>query len=151
MDIGTYNPDASKSDVSTWKFNKLVAQKVFDSRENEFGYFIFTPDLYGYSPRYALNYYQKKILEKKVYPYEKKTVTYLVIAPAPEYGKDPNSLWYQKNTNSGIWRSNDIRISKDPDFKFVFENGFVIEKYNLSDEETKLAPNPYLIKDIFFR
>ena len=151
LDIGTYNPDASKSDVSTWKFNKLVAQKVFDSRENEFGYFIFTPDLYGYSPRYALNYYQKKILEKKVYPYEKKTVTYLVIAPAPEYGKDPNSLWYQKNTNSGIWRSNDIRISKDPDFKFVFENGFVIEKYNLSDEETKLAPNPYLIKDIFFR
>ena len=90
-------------------------------------------------------------MEKKVYPYEKKTVTYLVIAPAPEYGKDPNSLWYQKNTNSSSWKANDIRIDRNPNQVINFKNGFVVEKYLLTEEELKSTPNPNLIKDIFFR
>lgn len=149
-DVNNYNPNPLEQDVSTWKFNKLVAEKVFSGSENEFGYFIFTPDLYGYSPRYALNFYQKN-KNKKVYPYQKKEVTYLIITPPPVYGKDPNSVWYQKNTNRNLWKSNDIRIAKEPESTVLFENGFVIEKYRLSDEETKVEPNPYLIKDIFFR
>lgn len=146
----SYIQDPLKQDVSTWKFNKLIAEKVFTDPESEFGYFIFTPDLYGYSPRYALDFYQKKI-NKKVYPYQKKAITYLVIAPPPIYGRDPNSIWYQKNTNSDIWKINDIKITKEPVNKILFDNGFIIEKYILSDEEIKIAPNPYLIKDIFFR
>lgn len=149
-DINTYNPNLLEQDVSTWQFNKFVAEKVFEGEESEFGYFIFTPDLYGYSPRYALNFYQKHN-QKKAYPYQKKSVTYLVIAPPPVYGKDPNSIWYQKNTNSELWKSNDIRINREPESKILFENGFVIEKYSLSDEDIKVEPNPYLIKDIFFR
>lgn len=145
-----YETDVSKQDVSTWKFNQLVAKTVFAGNESEFGYFIFTPDLYGYSPRYALNFVQKK-LGKKSYPFSKKKITYLVIAPPPEYGKDPNSIWYQKNTNSSIWKSNDLRITRNPDTIISFNNGFIIEKYNLSDEEMKIEPNPFLIKDIFFR
>lgn len=150
-DLSTYNFNPLEQDTSTWQFNKLVAEKVFASSEDEFGYFIFTPDLYGYSPRYALNFYHKKNQNKKVYPYQKRPVTYLIIAPPPEYGKDPNSIWYQKNINSKIWKSNDIRITKDPISIVSFKNGFTIEKYHLSDEEIKIEPNPYLIKDIFFR
>lgn len=150
-DFLAYNPSPTEQDVSTWKFNQLVAQKVFEDKEDEFGYFIFTPDLYGYSPRYALNFYQKRHLAKKVYPYQKKAVTYLVIAPPPEYGSDPNSVWYKKNTNSSTWKSNDIRISKKPELTITFSNGFIIEKYSLSAEEIKVEPNPFLIKDIFFR
>lgn len=149
-DVLFYTQDPLKQDVSTWKFNKIVAEKVFSGSESEFGYFIFTPDLYGYSPRYALDFYQKKI-NKKVYPYQKKAITYLVIAPPPVYGRDPNSIWYQKNTNSEIWKINDIKITKLPTTKILFDNGFIVEKYILSDEEIKIAPNPYLIKDIFFR
>ncbi|MDO8573340.1 MAG: glycosyltransferase family 39 protein [Candidatus Daviesbacteria bacterium] len=150
-DMSTYNSNVSEQDVSTWKFNKLVAEKVFERGESEFGYFIFTPDLYGYSPRFALNYYQKRNKEKRIFPYQKKAVTYLVIAPPPVYGQDPNSIWYQKNTNSKLWKANDIRITKEPASIITFENGFVVEKYYLSDEEIKVEPNPYLIKDIFFR
>ncbi len=150
-DIFSYNPDPTKQDVSVWKFNKLVAEKVFSGNESEFGYFIFTPDLYGYSPRYALDFYQKRFKNKKVKPYEKKAITYLVIAPPPYYGKDPNSIWYQKNINSTSWKSNDVRLNKKPQDIILFENGFVIEKYQLTDEEIKVEPNPYLIKDIFFR
>ncbi|MDP3758597.1 MAG: hypothetical protein Q8Q86_02665, partial [Candidatus Daviesbacteria bacterium] len=116
-----------------------------------FGYFIFTPDLYGYSPRYAIDLYQKRFKDKKVKPYEKSAITYLVIAPPPYYGKDPNSIWYQKNTNSATWKISDIRITSDSASSVIFNNGFIIEKYNLSDEEIKMGSNPYLIKDIFFR
>lgn len=151
QDIRTYNPDPSGQDVSTWKFNKLVSEKVFSGSEKDFGYFIFTPDLYGYSPRYALDFHQKRFKDKKVKPYEKSVTTYLVIAPPPYYGRDPNSVWYQKNTNSSTWKNNDIRIYRKPDNTVSFDNGFTIEKYNLSDEEIKVVPNPYLIKDIFFR
>jgi 4-amino-4-deoxy-L-arabinose transferase-like glycosyltransferase len=150
-DINSYESNPLKQDVSTWQFNKSVAEKVFNGPENEFGYFIFTPDLYGYSPRFALNFYQKRNKDTRVYPYQKKAITYLIIAPPPAYGKDPNSIWFQKNTNSKLWRSNDIRITKEPESKITFENGFVIEKYRLSDAEIKVEPNPFLIKDIFFR
>ena len=151
QDLKTYNSDPSGQDVSTWKFNKLVSETIFAGGEENFGYFIFTPDLYGYSPRYAIDLYQKRFKDKKVKPYEKSAITYLVIAPPPYYGKDPNSVWYQKNTNSAIWKSNDIRITSDPISVTTFNNGFIIEKYNLSDEEIKVESNPYLIKDIFFR
>lgn len=151
LDINAYERNPLKQDVSTWRFNKMAAEGVFNGSDNEFGYFIFTPDLYGYSPRYAMNLLQKKNNEKNVSPYQKKGVTYLIIAPPPAYGKDPNSIWYQKNTNSQKWKSSDIRINKEPESKILFENGFVIEKYRLSDEEIKIESNPYLIKDIFFR
>lgn len=150
-DILSYNPNPKEQDVSTWQFNKLVAESIFEGPEKDFGYFIFTPDLYGYSPRYALNFYQKQDLQKEVHPYLKREIIYLLIAPPPEYGKDPNSIWYQKNTNSNIWKSNDVRITGNPDTIISFKNGFVIEKHKLSDQEIKVDPNPYLIKDIFFR
>ena len=98
-----------------------------------------------------MDFYQKKNKDKNVHPYQKRAVVYLLIAPPPEYGKNPNSIWYQKNTNSKLWKSNDIRIAGDPVSKVSFKNGFVIEKYHLSDDEIKEEPNPYLIKDIFFR
>lgn len=151
QDLKTYNSDPRGQDVSTWKFNKLVSETIFAGSEESFGYFIFTPDLYGYSPRYAIDLYQKRFKDKKVKPYEKSAITYLVIAPPPYYGKDPNSIWYQKNTNSTTWKISDIRIISDPASSVIFNNGFIIEKYNLSDEEIKMGSNPYLIKDIFFR
>lgn len=150
-DISSYNSNPFEQDVSTWKFNKLIAEEIFREDEKEFGYFIFTPDLYGYSPRFALNYFQKRNIDKLVYPYEKRPITYLVIAPPPEYGKDPSSVWYQKNTNSSLWKSNDVRINRVSDKKFNFKNSFVIEKYLLTEGEIRMSPNPNLIKDIFFR
>lgn len=150
LDLRSYELSPLNQDVSTWRFNKLMAEKVFSGSEKEFGYFIFTPDLYGYSPRFALNFYQKRA-QKKVFPYQKKETIYLIVAPPPAYGKDPNSIWFQKNTNSKLWKSNDIRINKQPDLKFSFDNGFAIEKYKLTNEEMKVEPNPFLIKDIFFR
>ncbi|MDO8638995.1 MAG: glycosyltransferase family 39 protein [Candidatus Daviesbacteria bacterium] len=150
LDLKLYNDNPIQQDVSTWKFNQSVAKQVFSSNETEFGYFIFTPDLYGYSPRYALNYYQKQNI-KSVFPYQKKSVTYLVVAPPPFYGKDPNSIWYQKNTNSDKWKEEDLKIIRDPDETVNYENGVVVEKYYLSAMEQLIQANPFLIQGIFFR
>lgn len=150
-DLSGYTSNPSDQDTSTWKFNYLVAEKVFNSREKEFGYYIFTPDLYGYSPRYAMNYYQKITKNKISYPFDKKEITYLLIAPPPEYGKDPNSLWYQKNINSETWKNNDVRINRRADEVIKFNNGFIIEKYNLSLQEINIQSNQFLIQSIFFR
>lgn len=150
-DILNYNANAKEQDTSTWKFNYLVAEKVFSGNEKEFGFYIFTPDLYGYSPRYAMDYYQKIASNKKSYPFNKKSETYLLIAPPPEYGRDPNSIWYQKNVNSNSWKQNDVRIDKLADETINFPNGFKIEKYHLSSEEINIKSNPYLLQSIFFR
>ena len=98
-----------------------------------------------------MNYMQKKYKDKKSYPFEKKTVTYLLIAPPPVYGRDPNSLWYQKNINSSLWKKNDVRIDKRSDSELSFNNGFSIEKYVLSPKEIEIKSNQYLIQSIFFR
>jgi hypothetical protein len=150
-EILSYNPNAESQDTATWKFNYNVAKRVFNSSEDEFGYYIFTPDLYGYSPRYAMNYYQKTHPNKKSFPYNKKIITYLLIAPPPEYGKDPNSLWYQKNINSNSWKLGDVRIDKQPESSINYPNGFKIERYELSDTDISIRSNPYLIQSIFFR
>lgn len=150
-DLSGYISNPSDQDTSTWKFNYLVAEKIFNGREKEFGYYIFTPDLYGYSPRYAMDYYQKITKNKMSYPFDKKAVTYLLIAPPPEYGKDPKSLWYQKNINSNTWKNNDVRINRKADETIKFANGFIIEKYILSPDEIKIQSNQFLIQSIFFR
>lgn len=150
-DLSNYNTISLKQDTSTWKFNYLVAEKVFNGNEKEFGYYIFTPDLYGYSPRYAMNYLQRNTKDKISNPFNKKAVTYLLIAPPPEYGKDPNSIWYQKNINSDKWKDSDVRINRKADDVIKFDNGFIIEKYNLSQDEIEIQSNQFLIQSIFFR
>lgn len=150
-DATLYNPDVLKQDVSTWKFNLRAAQDVYQNSPLEFGYYIFTPDLYGYSPRYAMNYVQKGYRDKKVFPYKKYPVTFLLVAPPPIYGRDPESVWYKKNTNSTKWKSGDIRINKEPTNILTYQNGFKVEKYLLDSEELKIEANPYLINSIFFR
>lgn len=151
QNIASYQSNSLSQDVSTWKFNLEVAGQVYKDAPSEFGYYIFTPDLYGYSPRYAMNYYQKTQKDSKSYPYNKKSSTYLIIAPPPEYGKDPNSIWYKKNINSASWKINDIKIDKQPARTILFNNGFMVEKYELTGEEMKIPSNPHLIQSIFFR
>lgn len=150
-EILNYNPDYLTHGESSWLFNYNVAKSVYNDAKGDFGYFIFTPDLYGYYPRYAMNYTQKQYPNTKAYPFEKRTLTYLLIAPPPYYGKDPNSVWYQKNTNSGNWKSSDIKITKVPENSTAYSNGFIIEKYLLNKEEIKVSSNPYLINTLIFR
>lgn len=150
-DVREYQYDPLLQNESFWSFNYQMARTVFADASSVFGYYVFTPDLYGYYPRYAMNFVQKENLNKKAIPFQKQKVTYLLIAPPPYYGQDPNSEWYKKNTNSEKWKDGDLKINRKPDKVWEFQNGFKIEKYILSNKEINIPSNPYLIQDLTFR
>jgi len=129
-------------DAGSWRFNLGLAEKVFDDAGSEFGYFIYTPDQFGYSPRYALNYLQAQYKNKQARPFEKKPITYLLISPPPEDRPFLKGDW---------WKINRVKIAKKPEKVFKFKNGFIIEKYILTPEEINIQADPNLIQSLHFR
>ncbi len=129
-------------DGSSWRFNYDLAKTVFKDAPDEFGYYIFTPDLFGYSPRYAFNYVQDKQPDKKAYPFTKKRITYLIITPPPDDRLFLNGEW---------WRENQVKITRKPLWIKRYEKGFKVEKYELDEEELKVESDPNLIQTLFFR
>ena len=135
--------DFSAKDVSSWLFSKEVAEWVYtDATEPGFGYFIFTPDQYGYSQRYAMNYIQTVTKAKVAKPFAKSQITYLLIAPAPTY---------RPELNGGEWKRDKLGIVRPADKVKSYPNGYVIEKYLLSPDELKVPADPNLIHDLTFR
>lgn len=139
--IADYRVNRTK-DASTWVYYHDVAQKIFQDAPSEFGYYIYTPDLFGYSYRYAMNYTQKEFPAKKAYPFQKKSITYLLIAPPPADRLFLKGDW---------WRGHQVNINKKPQQTFVYPSGFIVEKYELTDSEQKVPSDPNLIQDIHFR
>lgn len=130
-----------KSDSSSWKFYKEVAEQVYTDAPSEFGYYVYTNDLYGYSSRYAMNYMQRKYPGKIAKPFEKKAVTYLLI-------DDVGTL---STTNSKDWKTYDLKIKSKPVKKEQKNSTYVVEKYNLNQEDLAEESNPNLIHTLIFR
>jgi hypothetical protein len=132
----------SGNDQSSWKFNQKVAQTVFSENQKIFGYYVFTPDQYGFAIKYAMKYIQRFASTSLSTPYQKQRVVYLFIAPAPDYRPELNGDW---------WKSDQVRIKRPADFRTTYPNGLKIEKYNLSEEEVAVSSDPDLIQDLHFR
>lgn len=129
------------NDNSSWRFDDKAAKLIYDDAPNEFGYYIFTADQFGYSARYAMNYEQYQNKNKKSYPYEKKTVTYLLINPS----NNPT-------ISDGWWKTNKVKIDQKPEKVFTFKNSnFRIEKYNLTPDVVNDKSDDTLIHDLIFR
>mgnify|MGYP005855419405 CR=1 FL=1 len=125
-----------------WQLYYQMAKKIFkNSQEREFGYYVYSPDLYGYSGRYAFSYVQKEYFHKKAISYEKRRETFLLIEPPPDDKPWLNSVW---------WVKNQVNINKKPAKVFYFDQ-YRIEKYLLNYQETKIPADPNLIKDMHFR
>lgn len=128
------------SDGSSWLFHYNSAKKIFTDAPSEFGYYIFTADQFGYSSRYAMDYAQSQNV-KKAFPYEKKTITYLMIAPS----NNPT-------IDDGWWKKEKVKINRNPERIFNFPNSnFRIEKYQLTAEEVEDKSDDNLIHTLIFR
>lgn len=114
---------------TSWKFLKQMSQKVFEGDEKEFGYFVYTPDIIGYGPKYALSYEKRLHNDKKVNYLTKNKVTYIVVAPPAIDNPYLSYKW---------WKEERIKITKDPEAVYTFPNGYLIEKYILTNEEVKV-------------
>ena len=129
-------------DGSSWKFNLTMASNLYKQADNEFGYFIFSPEMFGYTPRYAMNYAQKIYSDKKAYPFEKKKNTYLILLPIPSNRPDLSHDW---------WIKNRVYLKGTPVAELKYKNGYIIQKYSLSDKDIAVPADPNLPKDLHFR
>jgi hypothetical protein len=134
-----------KSEAS-WKFNSETARKVYsgakDQQQKEFGFYLYTPDLYAYTPRYAFNYIQKEFPDIQARPYQKKDFTFLLIAPPPA---DKPYL------NGQHWKEAQVKVKRPADKSEQFPNGVVLEEHHLSETDQQINSDPNLIQDLHFR
>ncbi|MEK7633519.1 MAG: glycosyltransferase family 39 protein [Patescibacteria group bacterium] len=134
---------AIKSAGTGWRFNYELAKKIYkDADGSDFGYYIYTPDQFAYSEKYSILYVQNIFGQTVSHPYEKKALTYLIIAPPPEDKPYLKGDW---------WKSNQVKINRNPDKVFKYSNNMIVEKYLLSKEELKIPSDPNLIQDLIFR
>ena len=74
--------------------------------------------------------------------YERKPITYLIIAPPP-----PSKPWM----TGDWWKTNKIGIKKNPIKTWEFDNGYKIEKFLLTDKDLE-SPMDHNLNDwIYFR
>ena len=131
----------SGDSASSWKFNQQLAENIFKKSPSEFGYYIFTPDEWGYGPRYALIYTHKSHPDISIASNTKKPITFLIMAP-PINGENNNREW---------WVKNKVKINKAPAGVVRYPNGYRVEKYILTEEEMKIPSDPNLINDLSYR
>lgn len=127
--------------IVSWKFLYTMAKDIVQSESEAFGYFIYSPDVLAYEPRYAM-IYANESLHKQGTEFVKKPVTYLVIAPPPPDNPYMKDSW---------WRINQIHIDKEPVSRQTYPNGYKVEKYLLTAEEITVAPDPNLNPGLHFR
>lgn len=127
-DINNYKKFQLGKTESSFKFLSSMANSLYQGEEKEFGYFIYTPDIIAYAPKYALFYQEKKHMDKKPIYFEKKKITYVVVAPP---AKDNPYLSYK------WWKEERLNIKKDPIKIISFPNGYKIEKYEFTKEEVE--------------
>jgi hypothetical protein len=125
----------------SWKFLFGVATKVFQQKENTFGYFVYSPDVLGYGPKYAMAY-ATTVYKKRAESFVKKPTTYLIIAPPPSNNPYMKDAW---------WTKNQIYITPTPVFVIHFPNGYKIEKYLLDKDEVKIPFDERINTGIHFR
>lgn len=128
------------SDLNSWQFYKKMSQRIFTQAPEEFGYYIFSPDLFGYSPRYALNYINDQS-SKSAIAFEKKPTTFLIYVPK---GNNPfvDPVW---------WKEKQVKIEKQPRWHYKYENGLIIEEYRLNESELSTPSDPTLLQNLHFR
>ncbi len=128
-------------DRESWKALRTVAESVALEREAAFGYFVFSPDITGYAPKYAVRHILKKS-GRNAQEFTKLPVTYLVLSPPPRNNPTMTGTW---------WRKNQLGIAGEPETSKTFESGFVVERYILSPEEQAVPFDPALDPGLHFR
>ncbi len=128
-------------DITSWKFLNNMSSKVFNS-EKDFGYFIYTPDVVGYGPKYAFAYQTKLNKDKNISYFQKKTVTFVAAEPPP-----PNNPYMTYNW----WKINRLKLEATPSAVITYPNGYIVEKYELKDKDVQTPFDPGIDPGLGFR
>lgn len=124
----------------SWKFHKTAVESVFRDAPNEFGYYIFEDDLFGYGPKYAFVYWQKKYPNKAGFLNQKKETTYTYMMPT-----ESTTLSWDG------WIKGNVRIERSPAKIVEHPNGVAVNQYLLSADEQIIPSDPNLLNSLLFR
>lgn len=144
--IGAYNYIQSLNrfigyDQYSWKAMYEATFTLVKNEPEEFGYFVYAPDIVGYGPRYAMQY-ANKMNGNKGTAFEKKPITYLFIEPAARN----NSF-----TSKDKWKRDQIHITSTPTLTKSFYCGYSYERHILTDEEQKQSFDPGVNPGLHYR
>lgn len=142
-----YLKSTPTADEMHWKFYRQMANDILtDSNGEQFGYYVFSPDQFGYQAKYAMRYFAKAN-NANTQPYTKQPLTYLIEAP---YWDDNKFL------SKEYWKNSQVRIEREPDFTWVYRGGggqesYTVMRFDLTDEEATISAEPTLLDGIHFR
>lgn len=118
-----------------------AAESIYQGEEKEFGYFIYSPDILGYGPRYAMEY-AGKVNNKNGFAFEKKPVTYLLIEPPAR----DNPF-----TSEEKWKLYQIHMYSEPVMVKTFDSGYKLEKHVLTKDELNVGFDPGINPGLHYR
>ena len=129
------------NDEDSWKFLSTLSESVFREAPEEFGYFVFAPDVFAYEPKYAMKYAASRS-PKRAWYFQKKPVTYLIMAPPPRWDPYMTGQW---------WKINQIKIAPPADSVTTYPNGYRVEKVFLTSADQAVAFDPAVDPAMHFR
>lgn len=122
----------------SWKFMNDMFTTVYNkSKDKEFAVYIYTPDIYAYTPKHAFTFMKAMHPDKNIVYQEKKHETFLLYEPYPS---DRPEL------DGSYWRNEEVKIKSAPKETINFPNGYRLERYELTAEDLA-EPSITLIDD----
>lgn len=140
LDLGDSKNFIGKN-LYSWKFLNNLSKDVFNLSGSEFGYFVYSPDVLAYEPKYAMLYNSKKY-HNKSFSFQKKAITRLLIAPPPQNNPFMKDDW---------WKKNQLRINSKPKIVKNYDNGYKLEEYELNENEVLIPFDPNIDPGLHFR
>lgn len=128
-------------DLGSWKLLHEMGRDIASTAPQEFGYFVYAPDAFAYQQRYAMIYSFKEA-GKKAFEFEKKPATFIIASPAPPDKPYLNYHW---------WLSDRVNIKKDSEYEDGYPGGYLVQRYNLNNDEIKVPYEPTINVGIHFR
>jgi hypothetical protein len=141
-----YLQSTPTTDEIHWKFYRQMATDIFaNSDDQAFGYYVFTPDQFGYQAKYAMRYFAQKE-NVATMPYSKQPLTYLIMAA---YWDDNKFL------SKEYWKESQVKITREPDYVWGYSvsgaESYTVMRFDLSADEATIAAEPTLLDGIHFR
>lgn len=131
----------SGKDTSSWLLNKQVAKYIFQNTHQNFGYYVYSPDEFGYSKKYAMSYINlTDNYAEKGYLCTKKPITYLIYEPT----------FSDSHTDPVFWKNVEVNIKTKPVSIKMFHQ-VRVEKYLLTSRQIKQPSDPTMICGLQWR
>lgn len=126
----------------SWTSMKNVADRIInEEKDNEFGYFVYSPDSFAYQQRYAM-IYSFKNAHTKAFEYKKLSTTFVIVSPRPIDKPFMGEQW---------WIKNEAKIDATPREIISFPSGYKIEKFVLDKKEQEVNYDPNIRLELNFR